>query len=158
MLEKLINSDKFCDAMYENTKEIISFMLEGGIEFGVICSTEEVIFEPSLPPEILKNIKPIALFVLSNYSFESAYLDDSANILYFEAGFGADNYASLVGIELGNIIQLVVEDTPVYINVCAGRKKLQTKTLQQEQPTEEVSADRSMEKLLSRAENKKFLK
>jgi len=157
MLEKLINSDKFCESMHENTKEIISFMLEGGVEFGVICSTEEVVFEPPLPPEILKNIKPIALFVLSNYSFESAYLDEGANTLYFEAGFGADNYASLVGIELTNIIQLVVEDTPVYINVCAGRKKLQKKS-KPEEPTPEVGTDRSMEKLLSRAENKKFLK
>ncbi len=157
MLEKLINSDKFCESMYDNTREIISFMLESGIEFGIICSTEEVVFEPELPHEIKKNIKPIALFVLSNYSFESAYMDDSGSVLYFEAGFGADNYASLVGIELGNIIQIVVEDTPVYINVCAGRQKPQ-KQSRQEQPTEEVGADRSMEKLLSRPENKKFLK
>ncbi len=157
MLEKLINSDKFCESMHENTKEIISFMLEGGIEFGVICSTDEVVFEPPLPSEILKNIKPIALFVLSNYSFESAYLDDPGNTLYFEAGFGADNYASLVGIELCNVIQIVVEDTPVYINVCAGRHKPQ-KQSKEEAPTKEIGAERSMEKLLSRAENKKFLK
>jgi hypothetical protein len=157
MLEKLIHSDKFCESMNESTKEIIAFMLETGVEFGVICSTDEVVFEPQLPPEILKNIKPIALFVLSNYSFESAYIDSSGTILYFEAGFGADNYASLVGIEIANIIQIVVEDTPVFINVCAGREKPKKKKPAMDK-NEPSTADRSMEKLLSRAENKKFLK
>ena len=157
MLEKLIHSDKFCESMNESTKEIIAFMLETGVEFGVICSTDEVVFEPQLPPEILKNIKPIALFVLSNYSFESAYIDSSGTVLYFEAGFGADNYASLVGIEIANIIQIVVEDTPVFINVCAGREKPKKKKpiVDKNEPS---TTDRSMEKLLSRAENKKFLK
>ncbi len=157
MLEKLINNDKFCESMHKNTREIISFMLDAGVEFGIICSTDEVVFEPPLPPEILKNIKPIALFVLSNYSFESAYLDESGSALYFEAGFGADNYASLVGIKLNDIIQVVVEDTPVYINICAGRQKPPRQN-KQKQPTDEAGANRSMEKLLSRAENKKFLK
>ncbi len=155
MLEKLINNGKFCDFMFENTKETIFFMLANGVEFGVICSTDEVFFEPALPPEILKNIKPIALFVLSNYSFESAYLDEVKNVLFFEAGFGPDNYASLVGIEIGNIIQIVVEDTPVFINVCAGRKPKKQVEKQKNEPS---TTETSMEKLLSRPENKKFLK
>lgn len=157
MLEKLINSDRFCEYMYKSLREIISFMLDGGVEFGIICSTQEVVFEPELPHEIKKNIKPIALFVLSNYSFESAYMNDSEGALYFEAGFGTDNYASLVKIELADIIQIVVGDTPVFINVCAGRQKPQ-KPRRQEQSAAEVGTDRSMEKLLSRPENKRFLK
>lgn len=157
MLEKLIGSDKFCDMMENNTRENVAFMLENGIEFGVICGTEEVLFEPPLPPEIKKNIKPIALFVLSNYSFESAYIDDEGDTLFFEAGFGPDNYASLVAIELRNIIQIIVEDTPVYINVCAGRQKVKKEVKKTKEP-EISTADKSMEKLLSRPENKKFLK
>lgn len=157
MLEKLIGSDRFCDMMENNTRENVAFMLENGIEFGVICSTEEVLFEPPLPPEIKKNIKPIALFVLSNYSFESAYIDDDGDTLFFEAGFGPDNYASLVAIELRNIIQIVVEDTPVYINVCAGRHRIRKEAKKAKEP-EISTADKSMEKLLSRPENKKFLK
>ncbi|MCI4400377.1 MAG: hypothetical protein JHC37_07430 [Campylobacteraceae bacterium] len=157
MLEKLIGSDRFCDMMEKNTRENVAFMLENGIEFGVICSTEEVLFEPPLPPEIKKNIKPIALFVLSNYSFESAYIDDDGGTLFFEAGFGPDNYASLVAIELRDIIQIVVEDTPVYINVCAGRQRAKKEVKKTKEP-EISTADRSMEKLLSRPENKKFLK
>lgn len=157
MLEKLIGSDRFCDMMENNTRENVAFMLENGIEFGVICSTEEVMFEPPLPPEIKKNIKPIALFVLSNYSFESAYIDDGGDTLFFEAGFGPDNYASLVAIELRNIIQIVIEDTPVYINVCAGRQRIRKEAKKAKEP-EISTADKSMEKLLSRPENKKFLK
>ncbi len=156
MLEKLIDNGVFCEKMYDSTRDILSFMLDNGVEFGVICSTDEVAFEPQLPEEIRKNIKPIALFVLSNYSFESAYLSEDASTLFFEAGFGPDNYASLVGIDVGNIIQIVVEDTPVFINVCAGKQKTKKRVAQE--PKEASSTERSMEKLLSRPENKKFLK
>lgn len=156
MLEKLISNDRFCEKMYENTRDIVSLMLDGGVEFGVICSTKEVVFDPPLPDDIRKNIKPIALFVLSNYSFKSAYLSEDRSVLFFEAGFGPDNYPSLVGIDISNIIQIVVEDTPVFINVCAGKQKAKKKPAQE--PKEAPSIERSMEKLLSRPENKKFLK
>lgn len=158
MLEKLIENDKFCKQMHKNTSYIISLMLSSGVEFGVICSTDGVVFEPELPDEIKKHIKPISLFVLSNYSFESAYLNGEDDTLCFEAGFGADNYASLVTIDLDSIIQIVVEDTPVYINICAGKQKSKKKSSVALQSDEESGTKRSMEKLLSRAENKKFLK
>ena len=41
--------------------------------------------------------------------------------LYFEAGFGPENFASTVSIDISNVIQIIVEDTPIFINVCAGR-------------------------------------
>ena len=154
MLDKLISNDNFCDFMHNNVKETIGFLLQNNVEFGVICNTSEVIFEPSLPHDILKNIKPIALFVLSNYSFESAYMDEGGESLFFEAGFGPENFASTVSIDTSNIIQIIVEDTPIFINVCAGRKKLVKKPEAKKVTTE----NRSMEKLLSRPENQKFLK
>jgi hypothetical protein len=140
--------------MHNNVKETIGFLLQNNVEFGVICNTSEVIFEPSLPHDILKNIKPIALFVLSNYSFESAYMDEGGESLFFEAGFGPENFASTVSIDTSNIIQIIVEDTPIFINVCAGRKKIIKKPEIKKVETE----NRSMEKLLSRPENQKFLK
>lgn len=156
MLDKLVENEKYCEKMHDNCSEIVNFLLDNGIEFGVICGTEQVVFEPPLPNEIKKNIKPIALFVLSNYSFESAYYNNDTATLFFEAGFGPDNYASLVGIDIDDIIQIVVEETPIFINVCSGRqKKPQAK---KESKAEASSADRSMQKLLSRPENKKFLK
>ena len=154
MLDKLISNNNFCDFMHNNVKETIGFLLQNNVEFGVICNTSEVIFEPSLPHDILKNIKPIALFVLSNYSFESAYMDEGGESLFFEAGFGPENFASTVSIDTSNIIQIIVEDTPIFINVCAGRKKIIKKPEIKKVETE----NRSMEKLLSRPENQKFLK
>lgn len=156
MLEKLITNDKFCESMCDNLRDLIALLLENGIEFGVICQTDEVAFEPPLPPQIRKHIKQVALFVLSNYSFESAYLGDDGYTLYFEAGFGADNFASLVAIELIDIAQIIVEETPIYINVCAGREK--PKKGKTAQPSENYTTERSMEKLLSRPENQRFIK
>ncbi len=156
MLDKLINNEKFCESMNENARDIISFMLDHEVEFGVICGTDEVVFEPELPPEIKKHIKQVALFVLSNYSFESAYISDSGDTLYFEAGFGADNHASLVAINLSDIVQIIVEEAPIFVNICAGREKPKRKAKSSNK--EVATAERSMEKLLSRPENKKFLK
>lgn len=142
--------------MNENARELISFMLDNDVEFGVICGTEEVIFESELPPEIKKHIKQVALFVLSNYSFESAYIDDSGDTLYFEAGFGTDNYASLVAINISDIVQIIVEEAPIFVNICAGRQK--PKQISNKSTKEVATTERSMEKLLSRPENKRFLK
>lgn len=157
MIDRLIESHKFCDKMHQNARELISFLLDNEVEFGVICQTTEVSFEPELPTDIKHHIKPIALFVLSNYSFESSYISESGDELLFEAGFGPDNFASLVTISICDIIQIVVDDTPIFINVCAGKPKPRKEKKATKIGSKE-GAERSMQMLLSRPENKRFLK
>ena len=152
MVTNLLYDEKFSYLMEQNATEIIKYMFDKNTEFGVVCDTVGVSFEPELPKDIMKNIKQIALFVVSGYSFESAYLSDE-NTLYFEAGFGPNNFGSTVGIPVEKIAQIVVEETPIFINISAGQKR---KVTPQKDSVE--SENRSMERLLSNPENKKFLK
>lgn len=153
MVTKLLYDPGFSMLMEQNATDVIKFLFDKNIEFGVVCDTSGVSFEPALPKDIMKNIKQIALFVVSGYSFESAYLSDE-NILYFEAGFGPNNFGSTVGIPIDKIAQIVTEDTPIFINISAGQKKKYQEAI----PEAADSENRSMERLLSNPENKKFLK
>jgi hypothetical protein len=152
MVTKLLYDPKFSHIMEQVAAELIKYLFDKSIEFGVVCDTNGISFEPELPKDIARNIKQMSLFVISGYSFESAYLSDDG-ILYFEAGFGSQNFGSLVGIPLDRIAQIVIEDTPVFINISAGQKK----KVAPKEPSRD-SESKSMERLLGNPENKKFLK
>jgi len=140
-LEKL-QKIEFQDIMHEHILNTIEFLFDEEQEFGVACEIEFVKFDPPLPKEIIKSLPTITLFMLANYSFESASLDD--NYLQFEAGFGADNFGSFVQIPLLAIKQLFVEEYPILINIALPRDE-----------REEVD---SMSALLNNPENAKLLK
>ncbi len=140
-LEKL-QKIEFQDIMHEHILNTIEFLFDEEQEFGVACEIEFVKFDPPLPKEIIKSLPTITLFMLANYSFESASLDD--NYLQFEAGFGADNFGSFVQIPLLAIKQLFVEEYPILINIALPREE-----------REEVD---SMSALLNNPENAKLLK
>ena len=152
MVTDLLYDQKFAYLMEQNATDIIKYLFDKNLEFGVVCDTAGVAFDPVLPKDIMKNIKQIALFVVSGYSFESAYLSDE-NTLYFEAGFGPNNFGSTVGISIDKIAQIVIEDTPIFINISAGQKK--KKEIDSSEPDSET---RSMERLLNNPENKRFIK
>ena len=140
-LEKL-QKIEFQDIMHEHILNTIEFLFDEEQEFGVACEIEFVKFDPPLPKEIIKSLPTITLFMLANYSFESASLDD--NYLQFEAGFGAENFGSFVQIPLLAIKQLFVEEYPILINIALPREE-----------REEVD---SMSALLNNPENAKLLK
>ena len=152
MVTKLLYYSKFSMLMEHSATELIKYVFDKNIEFGVVCDTAGVSFDPVLPKDIMKNIKQIDLFVVSGYSFESAYLSDEY-ILYFVAGFGPNNFASTVGIPIDKIAQIVIEDTPVFINIAAGQKKKHKEPA----TTHADGESKSMERLLNNPENKRFL-
>jgi hypothetical protein len=141
-LEKLQQSE-FQDIMQEHIFNTIEFLFDNNQEFGVACEIEFVEFEPPLPESIQKTMPIVTLFMLANYSFESASLDD--DYLRFEAGFGNENFGSLVQIPLLAIKHIYVGEYPILINV----------TSPQEEEKEEVD---SMSALLNNPENAKLLK
>jgi len=132
--------------MRDNIYNVIAYLLEYQVEFGVAAEMEYVTIEPMLPRDIRAGFGDVSLFVLSGYTLESAYLDDG--LLCFEAGFGAENIGADVAIDLLAIKQVVVDEYPILINISS--------------PIPFVSAqhasDRSMEALLSNPENKKLIK
>jgi len=143
-LDKL-QQPQFQEIMQEHIFNTIEFLFEANQEFGVACEVELVSFDPVLPEDIQKTLPVVTLFMLANYSFESASLDEE--YLQFEAGFGSENFGSLVQIPLLAIKQIYVEEYPILINITSPQKDNE----------EEESID-SMSALLNNPENAKLLK
>jgi len=132
----------FQEIMQEHIFNTIEFLFKSNQEFGVACEIEYVEFDPTLPQEIQGSLPEVTLFMLANYSFESARLTEDR--LQFEAGFGSENFGSLVQIPLLAIKQIFVGEYPILINIAAPSE-----------PVEEVD---SMSALLNNPENAKLLK
>ncbi|HIP41126.1 MAG TPA: hypothetical protein EYG90_01260 [Campylobacterales bacterium] len=132
----------FKHLMQEHIFNTIEFLFESNQEFGVACEVTHVEFKPPLPQEIEKTLPEVTLFMLANYSFESATLTEE--FLQFEAGFGTENFGAVVFIPLLSIKQIFAEEYPILINIASIM---------------EVSPEMdSMSALLNNPENAKLLK
>jgi len=136
---------QFQEIMQEHIFNTIEFLFEANQEFGVACEVEFVSFNPLLPKDIQKTLPVVTLFMLANYSFESASLDEE--YLQFEAGFGSENFGSFVQIPLLAIKQIYVGEYPILINITSPQKDNE-----EEEPIDSMSA------LLNNPENAKLLK
>lgn len=115
MFEEMIAGSEFKELMKKHSKEILEFVLAS--DFKVVANLESVKFSPELPQNIRKTLNklPVILFELANYTLDSATLDDEG--LKFEAGFGEEDFASTVTIPYLGVIQIVVDDKPIFINL-----------------------------------------
>jgi hypothetical protein len=149
MLHNALSDEQFCEIMNDHLLDILDFLLEKGVNFSILTNVSEVTFNPELPSEIKESFKPITMFVLAGYTFESVLVDEEN--ISFEAGFGHENFGSLVALPLLSILQIIVEDTPIFIN-------LSIPTSVKEIKKQKKGVKKSMEALLSNPENEKLLK
>jgi hypothetical protein len=115
MVRGLLGDYDFSELMVFHIRDIVELLLQKGTFFSILTNIEDITFDPALPAEISDNFKPITLFVVAEYTFESCSFDDEN--LYFEAGFGQQNVGSYVTIPLNSIVQIIIEDTPIFINL-----------------------------------------
>ncbi|MCF6174089.1 MAG: hypothetical protein L3J44_09990, partial [Campylobacteraceae bacterium] len=101
MLQMTLSDKIFSEMMSDHLKDILNFLLEKGIHFSILTNVVDVNFEPDLPTDIRDSFKSITLFVLAGYTFESIIIDE--DIISFEAGFGSENFGSLVSVSLLSI-------------------------------------------------------
>jgi len=149
---KSLETQEFKAIMKEHLLKTITYLFSSSQEFSVACEISEVHFEPNLPHEIHESLPEVTLFMLANYSFESASLED--NYLSFEAGFGPENIGALVQIPVSAIRQVFVGEYPILINVSPSSK---TEDIDDEK-IEDEDEDNSMNALLNNPENAKLLK
>ncbi|PHQ66117.1 MAG: hypothetical protein COB99_00075 [Sulfurimonas sp.] len=151
MLDSVINNKDFTQLMQKHMQELIIHFFEKEQNFGILCKIEDARFEPSLPEDIVSEFRPLTLFFLAGYTFETAHIQEDS--LIFEAGFGAENFGSLVRVPLVSIMQIIVDETPVMINLA---------TYQPEEKPKKISNPKgikdSMASFLSNPENSKFVK
>ena len=144
MTINLFQTPEYRSLMQDHIEKTIGYMFEKNQEFAIACEIKHVHFTPELPESIKETFNDTVLFIVSGYTFETAKLE--AGILYFEAGFGDDNFGSTVAVPLLAIKQLFVGDNPIVLNLAHPADN------------KETSSKNSMEALLNNPENKKLLK
>jgi hypothetical protein len=151
MLFDIIKNDNFTELMGKHIQELLIFLFEQDQNFGILCKIEHLGFDPELPEHISSEFRPMTLFYLAGYTFESARIDD--DILIFEAGFGSENIGSLVSVPLLSIMQIIIDETPIFVNLATMQEKAKNK-----EPLSEHGVRDSMAAFLSNPENQKFIK
>jgi hypothetical protein len=146
MIQSFLQDQDFSELMVFHQRDILDMLLQKGVFFSILTHIDEITFEPVLPVEISEGFKPITLFVISEYTFESCTVDEEN--LYFEAGFGEQNVGSYVTIPLNSIVQILLEDTPIFINL----------SLRQKRRVKDTNIKKSTNIFLSNPENKRFIK
>ncbi len=150
MLDNIIQDNDFSLLMQKQIQDMIIHFFEKEQNFGILCKIEDVYFEPSLPKNLEDDFRHLTLFFLAGYTFESAHIKD--NYLIFEAGFGSDNFGSVVHVPLISIMQIIVDETPILINLATK------KPIKQDTVAKSEGLENSMASFLSNPENSKFIK
>jgi len=153
LLESLIEDRDFAQLMKRHMQELIIMFFQKEQNFGILCKIEDVSFQPELPDGMYAEFRPLTLFFLAGYTFETAKIEDG--MLIFEAGFGSENFGSVVSVPLLSILQIIVDETPLFINIAVEKEE------QEEEKNKEVDENgvkNSMASFLSNPENSKFLR
>ena len=152
MLNNIIQDAAFAEVMQNNIQEMLIYFFENEKNFGVLCNIEDVSFEPELPEDIASSFHPMTLFFLAGYTFDTARIVE--NNLVFEAGFGSDNFGSVTSVPLLSIMQIIIDETPVLINLATYKKDVENVINE----SDGNALENSMNSFLSNPENSKFLK
>ena len=151
MLDKVIQDRDFAALMQKNIYDMLVHLFEKEQNFGVLCKIEDASFDPELPQDINAEFRAMTLFFLAGYTFDTARIENE--FLVFEAGFGADNIGSLVSVPLLSIMQIIVDETPILINLATYKQDIKI-----EKKVDESGVENSMASFLSNPENSKFIR
>ena len=152
MLENIIQDRDFALLMKKNIQELMTLLFHKEQNFGILCKIEDVSFAPELPESINSEFRPLTLFFLAGYTFETAIIHD--DMITFEAGFGHDNFGSVVSVPLLSILQIIIDETPIFINISSYKEEAARET----EGIDENGVQNSMASFLSNPENAKFIK
>ncbi|WP_309499504.1 hypothetical protein [Sulfurovum sp.] len=150
MTMNLFQTHEYRTLMQEHLSETIDYLFKKNQEFALACEIKYITFSPELPSSIKDSFDHTVLFILSGFTLETAQLEEE--YFSFEAGFGSDNFGSVVSVPLLAIKQIFVGENPIVINFADPLIK------DREKREESASKKSSMEALLNNPENKKLLK
>ncbi|QOR00710.1 MULTISPECIES: hypothetical protein [unclassified Campylobacter] len=147
MIDKILNNKTFIDLMQKSIYECLQILIQEDIEFNIIVNTKFVTLEPPLPQDLdVVSKNPYCVFALGGYTFKSIVLNKEH--IEFHAGFGPDDFATFVKVDLGAITQIQVEDNIIFVNFSNYFKK----------QSEQKLKEKSMNAFLNNPNNKDLLK
>ena len=121
MIKDIIENEEYKNLVEKQIKENILFLLQKNQEFSITANIEPITFTPELPKVIKDQMHKFSLFILSNYTYTTVQINDE--YMTFEAGFGNENFGSVVKIPLYAIFQIVIDESILYINSVATVEK-----------------------------------
>lgn len=121
MIKDIIENPNYKEIIEKQIQDIIVFLLDNNQEFSITANITPISFNPALPEEIKSQLHKFSLFVLSNYTYTTIEINEE--FLSFEAGFGNENFGSVVKIPLHAIFQIIVDDSILYLNSIATVEK-----------------------------------
>lgn len=121
MVKDIIENNEYKSLVEKQIKETILFLSEKNQEFSITANIEPITFTPELPKVIKDQMHKFSLFILSNYTYTTIQINDE--YMTFEAGFGNENFGSVVKIPLYAIFQIVIDESILYINSVATVEK-----------------------------------
>jgi len=121
MIQNIIESEDYKNLVEKQICENILFLLEKNQEFSITANIGPITFTPELPKVIKEQMHKFSLFILSNYTYSTIQVDDE--FLSFEAGFGNENFGSVVKIPLHAVFQIIVDESILYLNSVATVEK-----------------------------------
>ena len=117
MIKDIIENNDYKSLVTKQIKETIIFLMNNNQEFSITANIDPIVFTPDLPKVIKDQLNKYSLFVLSNYTYTTIILNDE--FITFEAGFGSENFGSVVKIPLHSVFQIIVDESILYINSVA---------------------------------------
>ena len=121
MIKDIIENEEYKNLVEKQIKENILFLLQKNQEFSITANIEPITFTPELPKVIKDQMHKFSLFILSNYTYTTIQIDNQ--FMSFEAGFGNENFGSVVKIPLFAIFQIIVDESVLYLNSVATVEK-----------------------------------
>ena len=121
MIKDIIENNEYKSLVEKQIKENILFLLQKNQEFSITANIEPITFTPELPKVIKDQMHKFSLFILSNYTYTTVQVDNE--YISFEAGFGNENFGSVVKIPLHAVFQIIVDESILYINSLATVEK-----------------------------------
>ena len=121
MIKNIIENEDYKNLVEKQIKENILFLLDKKQEFSITANIEPITFTPELPKVIKDQMHKFSLFILSHYTYTTIQINDE--YMTFEAGFGNENFGSVVKIPLYAIFQIIIDESILYINSVATVEK-----------------------------------
>ena len=114
------------DIQYKNMLEgqifqVMEYLVNKDEEFSITANIKGVSFNPEIPESISETFAHFTLFTLSNYTYETIVLTE--NSISFEAGFGSENFGSVVTVPLYAVFQIVIDESILFLNPTATVEK-----------------------------------
>lgn len=125
MIDRILGDESFILLMQQHCYNMLSLLIQQNTEFSIVVNTKFTSFNPPLPEDLDIQKNPYVLFALAGYTFESIRLEKDS--ICFHAGFGPDDFATFVSVDLAAITQIQVKNNVLFVNFALYKGKQKDK-------------------------------